>query len=246
MHPTAVLGERVVLGDDVGIGAHTVIGNDVKIGDGTVIHPLVTIYDGVDIGPGCLIHSHAVVREFVRLRGGVILQNGVVIGADGFGFAPRGDGSYEKMTQAGTVELDDDVEVQANAAVDRATVGVTRIGRGTKIDNLAQVGHGCDIGEDNIICGQVGLAGSSKLGNRITLAGQVGVAGHLSVCDDVIVSAQSGVPGDVTEAGVYGGSPMVTMRNYRQSWVLWTKLPQLAARIKELEKEVKRLREAGA
>lgn len=217
VHETAVLGRNVELGNDVGIGAYVVIGDDVKIGAGTIVHPHVTIYDGVEIGSGCVLHSQSVLREYVTLGSGVILQNGVIVGCDGFGFAPRGDGTNEKMTQAGTAILEDDVEVQANAAVDRATVGVTRVGKGTKIDNLTQVGHGCDLGEHNIICGQVGLAGSSKLGNRVTLAGQVGVAGHLEVCDDVILAAKGGISGDITEPGIYGGAPCFSFKAWRWS-----------------------------
>lgn len=240
VHPTAVLGEDVSLGADVGIGAYAVIGNQVSIGDGTVIHPHVAVYDGACIGPGCVLHSHSVVREHVALGRGVILQNGAVVGGDGFGFAPRGDGTYEKMTQAGTVELADDVEVQANAAVDRATVGVTRVGRGTKIDNLAQIGHGCDVGEDNIICGQVGLAGSTRMGNRITLAGQVGLAGHLEIADGVIVAAQAGVANSLTKRGVYGGSPAMPMRTWRRAVPLYERLPEIHDRLKAVERRLDR------
>lgn len=244
VHPTAVLGERVVLGDGVGVGAYAVIGDDVTIGDGTTIHPHVVVYAGAAIGPECVLHSHAVVREHVRLGGGVILQNGAVVGADGFGFAPRGDGTYEKMTQAGTVELADEVEVQANACVDRATVGTTTIGRGTRIDNLVQVGHGCQVGENTLLCGQTGLAGSTIVGDRVVMAGQVGIAGHCRIGDDVILAAQSAASTDVTEPGVYGGAPALPVKEWRQVLVRHQQLPRLARTLKDLGKRIARLEAA--
>jgi UDP-3-O-[3-hydroxymyristoyl] glucosamine N-acyltransferase len=238
VHATAVLGQDVVLGEGVAIGAYVVLGDRVRVGAGAVVHPHVVVYEDAEIGPRCLLHSHSVVREGVRLGEGVILQNGVVVGSDGFGFAPRGDGTYHKIPQAGTVDIADDVEIQANSCVDRAAVGTTRIGRGTKLDNLVQVGHGCQVGAHTLICGQVGLAGSSRVGNRVTLAGQVGVAGHLSIADDVVLAAQSGVANDMVEAGVYGGSPPQEMKNYREFLVLQVRLPELFRRVKALERRM--------
>jgi len=241
VHPTAVLGENVELGDGVAIGAYVVIGDDVKIGDGTVIHPHVVVYPGCTIGPECILHSHASIREHGRLGGGVILQNGAVVGGDGFGFAPRGDGSYEKMTQAGTVDLADEVEVQANACVDRATVGTTTVGRGTRIDNLVQVGHGCHVGEDSLICSGTGLAGSTVIGDRAVLAGQVGIAGHCRIGDDVIMAAMSGASKDVDVPGIYGGAPCVPIKQWRQIIVRWSQLPQMAKSLKVLGQRVTKL-----
>lgn len=238
VHPTAVLGKDVVLGDDVAIGAYVVIGDRVHIGDGTVVHPHAVIYEGAHVGPACVLHSHTVVREHVRLGGGVILQNGVVVGADGFGFAPRGDGSYRKITQAGTVEIAEDVEIQGNACVDRAAVGMTRIGRGTKIDNFVQIGHGCDIGEDTLLCGHVGLAGSTSVGDRVTVAGQAGAAGHCRIGDDVVLAARTAVTKDIDKPGVYSGAPAMSMRLWRQCAVLYRKLPVLDKRLKALEEKV--------
>ena len=244
VHPTAVLGEDVQLGDGVAIGAYVVIGDHVRIGDGTVIHPHVVVYAGAEIGPECLLHSQCTIREHVQLGGGVIIQNGAIIGADGFGFAPRGDGSYEKMTQAGTVELADDVEVQANACIDRATVGTTSVGRGTRIDNLVQIGHGCHLGEDGLVCGQTGLAGSTELGDRVIMGGMAASAGHCRIGDDVIMAAKSGASSDVLEPGVHGGAPSMPMKQWLQVRVRYAQLPELARTLKQLGKRVTKL-EAG-
>lgn len=237
VHATVVLGEDVTLGDDVAIGPYVVIGNRVHIGAGTTLHPHVVIYDDVTIGPGSILHSHAVVREAVKLGAGTILQNAVVIGADGFGFAPRADRSWHKIPQTGTVELADDVEVQAGSCIDRATVGTTRVGRGTKIDNLAQVGHGSQVGEDTLLCGQVGLAGSSEIGNRVILAGQAGVSGHCRIGDDVVLAAQSGAQTGLPKAGYYGGSPTMDMGTFRRWITLQPKVPELFKRVRALEKK---------
>ena len=236
VHPTAVLGERVILGRDVAIGAYAVLGDDVVVGDGTTIHPHCVVYAGARIGAHCLLHSHAVVREHVRIGDRNILQNGAVIGADGFGFAPRGDGSWLKIPQAGTVELGDDVEVQSLACVDRATVGTTRVGRGTKIDNLVQVGHGSQVGADAMLCGQVGLAGSTHIEDRVTLAGQVGVAGHLTIGAGSTVTAQAGVTSDLAPGAVYGGAPAVPFKDLREVLFHYMRLPELAKRVKALER----------
>jgi UDP-3-O-[3-hydroxymyristoyl] glucosamine N-acyltransferase len=226
----------VVLGRNVSIGAYVVLGERVKVGEGATLHPHCVVYHDAEIGAGALLHSGAVVREGVKLGRGVILQNGAVVGADGFGFAPRGDGSWHKIPQSGTVELGDDVEVQALACVDRATVGKTTVGRGTKIDNLVQVGHGCRIGEDSILCGQVGLAGTTRVGNRVTLAGQVGTAGHLTIGDGATVAAQSGVVGDVEPGATVGWTPAMEMREVRGIMVNLPRLPDLVKRVRALEK----------
>ena len=207
IHPTAVLGEGVALGQNVSIGAYTVIGNHVQIGDNVTIHPHCTIYDHVTLETGALLHSHVVLREAVRVGERVILQNGVVIGADGYGFVPLADGSFYKILQAGTVVLEDDVEVQAQTAIDRATIGTTRIGQGTKVDSLVQIGHGCTVGQHSLLCGQVGLAGSTQVGNHVTLAGQVGAAGHLTIGDRVVAAAKTGIHQSLAPgAKVVGGT----------------------------------------
>lgn len=238
VHPTVVLGEGVTLGQNVSIGAYTVIGNQVQIGDGVTIHPHCTIYDHVTIGPGTLLHSHVVLREAVCIGERVILQNGVVIGADGYGFVPLADGSFYKIRQAGTVVLEEDVEVQAQTAIDRATLGTTRIGRGTKIDSLVQIGHNCTVGQHSLLCGQVGLAGSTQVGNHVTLAGQVGAAGHLTIGDRVVAAAKTGIHHSLAPDAKVVGAPAIDHKLGIRALAQIKRLPELVRRLTTLEKQV--------
>nr|MDJ0975011.1 UDP-3-O-(3-hydroxymyristoyl)glucosamine N-acyltransferase [Planctomycetota bacterium] len=187
----------------------------------------------------CVVHSGAVLRESVRLGDRVVVQNGAVIGSDGFGYAFTAEGRWQKIPQAGTVELADDVEVQSAACIDRAAVGTTTVGRGTKIDNLVQVGHGCHVGEDTLLCGQVGLAGSTTIGNHCMLGGQVGLAGHIHIADGVNIGAQSGVMTDLEAGKTYLGTPAMESRQARAAYLLFTRLPDLAKRLKKLERAQK-------
>src|SRR5580700_4470708 len=177
--PLAAVAASARAGEGCSIGPFAAIGERVRIGRNAVIHPHVVIYEGAQIGDDFLAHSHAAVREFCRIGDRVTLQNGVVVGGDGFGFAKRADGSHAKIVQSGVTVIEDDVEIQSLTSVDRATVGETRVKRGAKIDSLVQIGHACVVGEDNIICAQTGLAGSSVLEKNVLLAGQVGISGHL-------------------------------------------------------------------
>jgi UDP-3-O-[3-hydroxymyristoyl] glucosamine N-acyltransferase len=238
IHPTAVLGEGVVLGQNVTIAAYVVIGNQVHIGDQVTIHPHCVIYDGAVIGSGSILHSHVVVRETVRIGERVVLQNGVVIGADGYGFVTLKDGSHYKILQAGTVVLDDDVEVQAQSTIDRATIGTTRVGHGTKIDNLVQVGHGSTIGKHSLICAQVGLAGSTKVGNHVILAGQVGAAGHLEIGDRAIASAQTGIHNDVEPGAIISGYPGIPNKLWLKSVAIFNRLPEMYQSLKQLQRRL--------
>lgn len=238
IHPTAVIAESAVIGEGVSIGACAVIGERVTIGRGTVVHPLVVVYEGAWIGEDCVLHAHSSVREFCRLGDRVVLQNGAVIGGDGFGFAKRKDGTHYKIVQSGPAVLEDDVEVQSLSSVDRATVGETRVKRGAKIDSLVQVGHACVVGEDNIICAQTGLAGSSVLGRNVLLAGQVGVSGHLTIHDNVVVYAQSGIGGDVEAGSVVSGSPAFDAPQWRRAVTAFPRLPELLKTVRELEKRI--------
>lgn len=238
IHPTAVVAETAQIGEGVSIGAYAVIGERVKIGRGTAIHPLVVVYEGAEIGEDCVLHAHSTVREHCRLGNRVILQNGVVIGADGFGFAKKKDGTHYKIVQSGPAVLEDDVEVQSLSSVDRATVGETRVKRGAKIDSLVQVGHACVVGEDNILCAQTGLAGSSVLGKNVLLAGQVGVSGHLTIHDNVIVYAQSGIGGDVEAGSVVSGSPAFDAAQWRRAVTAFPRLPELLKTVRELGKRI--------
>ena len=226
IHPTAVIAPTAKIGQRAHIGAYVVIGDHVTIGDGAVLHPHVVIYPHVIVGNSFTAHAHAVVREHCRLGSNVVLQNGAVIGADGFGFARTSIGWY-KIVQSGPAVLEDDVEIQANSCIDRASIGETRIRRGAKIDNLVQVGHGSTVGEDTLLCAQVGIAGSTELGRNVILAGQVGVAGHCSLGDGVIMTAQSGVSSDVPAGKTISGSPAIDNRQWLRAVTIFNRLPDL-------------------
>ncbi|MGA2991102.1 MAG: UDP-3-O-(3-hydroxymyristoyl)glucosamine N-acyltransferase [Candidatus Korobacteraceae bacterium] len=232
IHPTAVIAASARIGANPSIGAYAVIGEEVEIGANCTILPHVVIYGGARIGDNFFAHAHAVVREFCRLGDNVILQNGVIVGADGYGFARDGE-SWHKIVQSGTAVLGNDVEVQANACVDRATLGETRIGDGTKIDNLAQVGHGSKVGKNTMLCGQVGLAGSTRVGDNAILAGQVGIAGHCTIGDNAVITAQSGVSNDVPANAMISGSPAFDHRQWMRAVAVFAKLPELAKAIRK-------------
>lgn len=236
IHPTACINSTATLGEDAHVGAYAVVGAHVRIGRGAVLLPHTVVYEGAEIGDRFFAHAHAVVREFCVLGDDVTLQNGAIIGADGFGFANGAGGAWVKIVQSGRAVLADGVEVQANACIDRASVGETRIGRGSKIDNLVQVGHGSTVGEHTLLCAQVGLAGSTTVGNRVILAGQVGVAGHCSIGDGVIVTAQSGVPNDIPSGKTFSGYPAMDNRQWLRSVAAFTRLPELVRGVRELRR----------
>jgi UDP-3-O-[3-hydroxymyristoyl] glucosamine N-acyltransferase len=241
IHPLAFVAETATLGEGASIGPFAVVGERVRIGRNAVLHPLVAIYEGAQIGDDFLAHSHAVVREFCRIGNRVILQNGVVVGGDGFGFAKRDDGTHYKIVQSGVTAIEDDVEIQSLTSVDRATAGETRVKRGAKIDSLVQVGHACVVGEDNIICAQTGLAGSSILERNVLLAGQVGVSGHLTVHQEAIVYAQSGIGGDVAAGARISGSPAFAASDWLRAITAFAKLPELLKTVRELKKRIEQL-----
>ena len=222
------------VGPNAHVGAYVVIDDDVEIGANCTLLPHVVIYRGVTIGNNFFAHSHAVVREFCRIGDDVILQNGVVVGSDGYGFAPDGD-SWHKIVQSGTVVVGNCVEVQAHSCIDRATVGETRIADGVKIDNLVQVGHGSKIGENTMLCAQVGLAGSTRVGKHVMLAGQVGAAGHCTIGDHAIVTAQSGIR-DVPPNAIVSGSPAIDNREWLRATAAFSKLPELLKAVRKLMK----------
>lgn len=232
IHPTAVIDDSAKLGHSAHIGAYVVIGRGVSIGDHATILPHVVIYPDVAIGNFFFAHAHSVVREKCRLGDHVILQNGAVVGSDGFGFAKDATGNWHKITQSGPAILDDKVEVQANACIDRASIGETRIGRGAKIDNLVQVGHGSSVGENTLLCAQVGLAGSTRVGRNVILTGQVGVAGHCTIGDGVIATAQSGIANDVEAGKVVSGYPAIDNRQWLKSSAVFNRLPELLRQIR--------------
>jgi len=216
IHPLAAIHPTAVIGEGASIGPFVAVGARVTIGRGAVLHPHVTIYEGASIGDDFLAHAHATVREFCRVGDRVILQSGIVV-------------------------VEDDVEIQALTAVDRATVGETRIRRGAKIDNLVQIGHASVVGEDNILCSQVGLAGSTILGKSVLLAGQVGVSGHLTIHDNAVAYAQSGIGHDVPAGTMVSGSPAFDNRTWLRAVTAFPKLPEMVRTVRELEKRLAEL-----
>ncbi len=222
--PGCVVGRNCVIADGVQLTANVVLYADVKVGANTVIHANVSCSHGTTIGERCIIHP------------------GVVIGADGFGFFENPDGSFEKIPQVGTVVIGNDVEIGANTAIDRAAVGVTKIGDGVKLDNLIHIAHGVEIGANTAIAAQAGISGSARLGQRNRIAGQVGVVGHISTTDDVIVEAQSGLSKTVTQPGAYFGSPAKEHRTALRMEAALRRLPELLKEFQELRREVAELK----
>ena len=238
VHPTAVIAETAQVGANASIGAYAVIGEHVELGANAVLHPHSVIYESCEIGDDFVAHSHVSVREFSLIGHRVTLHNGVVIGGDGFGFAKTAEGRQFKIPQTGRVVIEDDVEVQTLTSIDRATMGETRVKRGAKIDSLCQIGHACMIGEDNIICGQTGLAGSTVLGENVIMAGQTGSAGHLKIGKNAIVWAQTGLRTDVAEGAVVAGTPAYDSRDWLRATSLLPKLPDLQKTIRALERRL--------
>lgn len=238
IHPTAWIAADVVIGPNPSIGPYAVVSGKSRIGANAVLYPHAVIYEGCVIGDDFTIHSHASVREYCRIGNRVTLHNGVVIGGDGFGFAKDNEGRQFKIVQSGITVLEDDVEVQSLTSVDRATIGETRVKRGAKIDSLCQIGHACIVGEDNIICGQTGLAGSTVLEENVIMAGQTGSSGHLTIHKNAIVWAQSGVGHDVPEGAIVSGSPAFDSRDWLRASATYSKLPEMLRTIRALERRV--------
>ena len=241
VHPTAVIADSVVLGEDVCVGPYCVLEDGVVLGDRTILSAHVHIGYKTTVGCDCLFYPQVSVYELTQIGDRVILHSGAVIGADGFGYAVDAEGVRTKIPQIGRVVLEDDVEVGANSAIDRARFGKTRIGKGTKIDNLVQIGHNVVIGEHSVLCGQVGVSGSSTIGSMVILAGQVGLAGHLEVCDGAIVGAQAGVMKDVPPKEFVIGSPAMNHLTAKKIIANTLTLPKLKERVKRLEKQINQL-----
>ncbi|MGC9159588.1 MAG: UDP-3-O-(3-hydroxymyristoyl)glucosamine N-acyltransferase [Terracidiphilus sp.] len=238
IHPTAVIDPTALIGEGAHIGAYVVIGPRVKLGPHATLLPHVVLYSGVEAGSHLFAHAHAVVRENCVLGDHVTLENGAIVGADGFGFARNEENRWEKIPQSGPVRLGNRVDIQANACIDRATVGVTEIADGSKIDNLVQVGHASRVGENTLLCAQVGLAGSTVVGKEAILAGQVGVAGHCTLGDGVVVTAQSGVPHDLPGGKIFSGYPAIDNRLWLRAATIFQRLPEMARRLDRLEKKL--------
>jgi len=242
IHPTAVIAASAKIGEGAHVGPYCFVDQGAVLGRNAVLHSFVAIYRGARIGEDFFAHAHAVVRENCRIGDRVLLQNGAIVGGDGFGFAKQSDGRWYKMLQSGITVIGDDVEIQANACVDRATVGETRIARGAKLDDLVLVGHGSSVGENTLLCGQVGLAGSTKIGNGCILGGQVGCSGHLTVGDGAMITAQSGVPNDVPPGALYSGYPAVENREWLKNSAALRRVPELAKTVHRLEAEIAKLK----
>jgi UDP-3-O-[3-hydroxymyristoyl] glucosamine N-acyltransferase len=245
IHPTAVIAATARIGLNAHIGPYCFIDEEAVLGRDAVLHSFVTVYRGARVGDAFFAHAHAVVREGCRIGDRVVLQNGVVVGGDGFGFARQADGRWYKMLQAGITVLGDDVELQANSCVDRATIGQTHIRRGSKVDDLVLVGHGATVGEDTLLCGQVGLAGTTEIGNGCILGGQVGCSGHLKVGDGAMLTPQSGVPNDIPPGATYSGSPAVEHRHWLKNAALLNQLPDLVKTVRRLESAVEKVQSAA-
>jgi UDP-3-O-[3-hydroxymyristoyl] glucosamine N-acyltransferase len=238
VHPSAVIDPTATVADHVWLGAHVVIGPRCRVAAGVRLHPNVTLYEDVTIGRDSVVHSGAAIRERSQIGERVIIHNNVVVGCDGFGYAKDEQKSWLKIPQTGRVVIGDDVEIGAGTTIDRASVGESRIGRGTKIDNLVQIGHSCTVGEDTLLCAQVGLAGSSHVGSRVILAGQAGVAGHLTIGDDVVLTAKSATSHDVPAGKVISGIPAFDNRDWLRSTAAFRRLGEMQRRLRELEKQV--------
>ncbi len=236
IHTTAVVHPTARVGREAHIGAFAVVSEGVTIGDHATLLPHVVIYPYASVGDNFYAHAHSVVREYCRIGDNVVLQNGVIVGCDGFGFAKDDAGIWHKIVQSGPAIVEDNVEIQANSTIDRASVGETRIGPGVKIDNLVQVGHGSKVGANTLLCAQVGLAGSSEIGRNSILAGQVGVAGHCKLGDGVIMTAQSGVSHDVPAGKVISGSPAFDNRQWLKSTAIFSRLPDLMRQLQRKQK----------
>ena len=243
--PDARIAPTAKIGKGVFIGPFVMIDEGVEIGDDCYIFPNVTIYRGATIGRSCVLHANVAIREEVQIGNYVVIKNGAVVGTEGFGFAKREDGSHYKIIQTGKIVIEDDVEIGACTTIDRPAIGETRVRKGVKIDNLVQIGHASEIGENTVLCAQVGLAGSSVIGKNVILSGQVGVAGHLEIGNNVIATAQTGIPGTVKPNQIISGYPAIDNRAWLKASAVFPRLPELLrdlqalqTRVEELEKEL--------
>lgn len=238
VHRAAFVHDGADVAPDASIGAFAVIEEKARVGARTIVYPHVTVGHAAEIGEDCVLHAHVSIRERVTLGNRVIVQDGAVVGSDGYGFAREADGRHVKIPQVGGVVVEDDVEIGANTTIDRPAVGETRIGRGSKIDNLVQVAHGVTIGKNVLLAGQVGIAGSSTIDDDVTLAGQVGVAGHLTIGKGTIATAQTGIPNSVEPGSFISGYPAIPNRDWLKASAVFRKLPELRKTIAELEQRV--------
>jgi UDP-3-O-[3-hydroxymyristoyl] glucosamine N-acyltransferase len=241
IHPSAAIHPSATVDPEVEIHANVVIEKDCIISRGVRIFPNVTIYPGARIGPETTLHSGVAIRENCEVGARCVIQNNCTIGSHGFGYARTTDKKWLKIPQVGRVVVEDDVEIGANTTIDCASVGESRIKRGTKIDNLVQIGHSCTVGEDSLICAQTGLAGSSVIGDRVILAGQVGIAGHLKVGDDAVLTAKSATSHDVEPGKTISGIPAFDNREWLRSTAAFRRLGEMAKRLREIQHRISKL-----
>jgi UDP-3-O-[3-hydroxymyristoyl] glucosamine N-acyltransferase len=235
VHPSAFVADGAAIAPDASIGPFAVVGEGARVGARTIVYPHVVIGRHAEIGTDCLIHARVSVRERVRLGNRVVLQDGAVVGSDGYGFARTAEGTHYKIPQIGGVVIEDDVEIGANTTIDRPAVGETRIAAGTKIDNLVQVAHGVAIGRNVLLAAQVGIAGSTILEDSVTLAGQVGVAGHLTIGKGTVATAQTGIPNSVEPGSLVSGFPAIPNRDWLKASAVFRKLPELRKSLHDLD-----------
>jgi UDP-3-O-[3-hydroxymyristoyl] glucosamine N-acyltransferase len=244
IHPKADVAEGARLEEGVYVGAGAVVGEDASLGGGTQVHSNCVIGRGVKVGRGCVLHPNVVLYAGVTLGDRVVLHAGVVVGADGFGYVRDGAGVYHKFPQVGTVVIEDDVEVGAHTCIDRGALGVTRVGKGSKLDNLVQVGHNVEIGERVVIASQTGISGSTVIESDAVIGGQVGFGDHARVQSGAVIGSQAGVlPGKIVRPGVWWGTPVQPLEEYKRLNALWGRLPRMREEIQELKRQLKELTE---
>ena len=237
----ASVAQSAKIGKDVYIGPFACIGEEAVVGDGTQIYPHTVVGDNVRIGSNCILYPNVTIYEGCRLANNITIHAGTVIGADGFGFAPGADG-YDKIPQIGIVTIEDNVEIGANTCVDRSTMGSTVIRKGVKVDNLVQIAHNVEVGENTVMSAQVGVAGSTKIGSWCMFGGQVGLAGHISIGDKTSLGAQSGVPGNIKGNQTLIGTPPMEPKSYFKSQAIFRKLPEMYKELNELKKQIEELK----
>jgi UDP-3-O-[3-hydroxymyristoyl] glucosamine N-acyltransferase len=244
VHPTASVARGALLGEGIYVGAHVSIGEGSSVGSGTQLLDGVRLGEHVTVGRDCVLHPNVVLYDGVRLGERVVLHAGVVVGADGFGYVRDASGVYHKFPQVGTVLIEDDVEIGANSCVDRGALGATRVGRGSKIDNLVQIGHNVEIGERVVIAAQTGISGSTVIESDAVIGGQVGFGDHARVQSGAVIGSQAGVlPGKIVRPGVWWGTPVQPLEEYKRLNALWGRLPRMREEITELKRQLKELTE---
>ena len=243
IHSAAIIEPSAEIGSEVYIGPYAYIGENCKVSDGCSVYPHVYMGDNTRLGKECIVYPGVKIYHDCIIGENCIIHAGTVIGSDGFGFAPHSENEFMKIPQIGNVVIEDNVEIGANVAIDRATVGSTIIHKGVKLDNLIQIGHNVEIGENTVMAGQTGIAGSTKVGKNCMVGGQVGIAGHLKIADGTKIGAQSGIPGDIRkENSVLIGTPAIEHKDFLRSSVIFRKLPELKAKVDEMAKEIDSLK----